>query len=140
MCSNPKDWCDVGESLAKLEPWKGDRILEVVTLAMGRGWRRSTQITFRQERGCSKVTPPIFPSTSIISNYKSNQKSEGKGAQVMKTMKVFFLGHNTEPWGTEGKTRKPSSASVVWSDLLRTLCVLTNLILTKLYKICANYV
>lgn len=26
---------------------------------------------------------------------------------------------------------KPSSVSVIWSDLLRTLCVLTNLILKK---------
>jgi len=28
--------------------------------------------------GCSKVIPPIFPSTSIISNYKSNQKQRAR--------------------------------------------------------------
>lgn len=56
--------------------------------------------------GYPNVTSPIFPSLAIVSNCKYNQKSEGKGTQVMKAMKVSFPGHRAGQWGTGGETGK----------------------------------
>lgn len=56
--------------------------------------------------GYPNVTSPIFPSLAIVSNCKYNQKSEGKGTQVMKAMKVSFPGHRAGQWGTGGEMGK----------------------------------
>ena len=137
MCSNPKDWCDVGESLAKLEPWKRNRILEVVTLAVGRGWRRSTQITFRQRRngegGALKsflLSFHLLPSFPITIPTRS--RGQGSPSNIRRPWRSSFLRSQCRAMrDSRANKEKPSSVSVIWSDPLRTLCMLTNLILKK---------